>query len=341
MAMNEPSPDSAADTAIDAATPAPPASILDHRLPARAGLAVLAALVAFPFVAVPLGAEFYVSLVTRILAFAIAATSLNLILGFGGMVSFGHAAFVGIGAYAVAILMKAGTASALVAWPAAIGAAALAALLVGAISLRTHGVYFIMITLAFAQMLFFLAVSIKTYGGDEGLPMAARSTALPGIDLSSDRTLYFVALALAAGVFLLVWRLVNSRFGHALQGIRENETRMHAIGFPVLRLKLAAFVIAGGIAGLAGALIANHGQFVSPAMMQWSQSGILLVMVVLGGVGHLWGAVAGAFALLLLEEGLSHVTSYWQFFLGAILLAVVLVAPNGLMSLRVRPRREP
>ncbi len=340
--MGKPPHDSAAEVSTaGAAGPPETASILDHPLSLLACAVVLAALAAFPFAAAATGFDFYVSLVTRILAFAIAATSLNLILGFGGMVSFGHAAFVGIGAYTVAILMKAGIASAFVAWPLAIAAAALAALLIGAISLRTHGVYFIMITLAFAQMLFFLAVSIKKYGGDEGLPMAQRSALLPGLDLSSDRTLYFIALLLAAGAFLLVWRLVNSRFGHALQGIRENETRMRAAGFPVLRLKLAAFVIAGGIAGLAGALLANHGQFVSPAMMQWSQSGILLVMVVLGGVGHLWGAVAGAFVLLLLEEGLSHVTDYWQFFLGAILLTVVLTAPNGLMSLVSRRRAAP
>jgi branched-chain amino acid transport system permease protein len=160
-----------------------------------------------------------------------------------------------------------------------------------------------------------------------------------GFDLADDRTFYYVALALAVLAFVAVWRLLNARFGHTLQAIRENEVRMEAIGFAVYRYKLTAFVIAGALAGLAGALLANLGSFVSPAMMQWSQSGMLMVMVILGGVGHLWGGVAGAVVFLLLEEVLSHYTIYWQFLLGAALLAVVLAAPNGLMSLWRREER--
>jgi branched-chain amino acid transport system permease protein len=204
---------------------------------------------------------------------------------------------------------------------------------VGLVSLRTQGVYFIMITLAFAQMLYYLMVSLKAYGGEDGLPLPARSQVGLGIDLADDAQFYYAVLAVFALVFLALWRLLNARFGHALQGIRENETRMEAIGFPVYRYKLAAFTLAGAIAGLAGALLANQGSFVSPAMLQWSQSGMLLVMVILGGVGHLYGPLAGAALFLLLEEVLVAYTIHWQFGLGAVLLAVVLLAPNGLLSL--------
>lgn len=315
---------------------AAPPNALDHPLNARLGFAVLALLIAFPFAASLAGAEFYVSVASRMLIFALAASSLNLILGFGGMVSFGHAAFVGLGAYAVGILMQAGVTSAWLAWPAAVGVAAVAALLIGAVSLRTQGVYFIMITLAFAQMLYFLVVSIKRYGGEDGLALAGRSQLGLGIDLSGDRAFYFTVLTLGVAVFVLMARLVNSRFGHALQAIRENPVRMEAVGFPVLRIRLAAFTLAGAVAGLAGALLANHAAFVSPATMQWSQSGMLMIMVILGGVGRLWGGVVGALVFLLLEEVFSRYTMHWQFFLGAVLLAIVLVAPNGILSLRRR-----
>ena len=321
------------------ADPATPArSPLDHRLGGWPALLVAAALLALPAAAQALGGEFYISLATRVLVFALAATSLNLVLGFGGMVSFGHAAFIGLGAYAAAVTMQAGVTSAWVAWPVAMAVAALAALVIGAISLRTQGVYFIMITLAFAQMLYYLMVSLKTYGGDDGLSLAGRSRVGPGWDLADATRFYYTVLACAALGFLGVWRLLNARFGHTLQAIRENETRMGAIGFATTRFKLVAFVIAGALAGLAGALLANQGSFVSPSMMQWHQSGVLMMMVILGGVGHLWGGVIGAVVFLLLEEFLSHYTIHWQFGLGAILLAVVLVAPNGLTSLGRRKR---
>jgi branched-chain amino acid transport system permease protein len=278
-------------------------------------------------------AEFYVSLASRILIFALAATSLNLILGFGGMVSFGHAAFMGVGAYAVAIAIQHGLGSAWIAWPLAMGVSALFALLIGAVSLRTQGVYFIMITLAFAQMLYFLALSIKAYGGDDGLQMSARSAIGGGVDLTRDRDFYYVTLSLVALSVYAVARLLNARFGHVLQAIRENETRMSAIGFPVYRYKLVAFTLAGAMAGLSGVLLANLGGFVSPSIMQWSQSGMLMVMVILGGVGYLYGGILGAIFFLLLEELLSHYTIHWQLGLGVVLLVVVLVAPNGLASL--------
>jgi len=310
--------------------------LLDHTLQLRWSLPVLAVLAALPVLAALAGDTFYVGLATRILIFALAATSLNLILGFGGLVSFGHAAFVGVGAYTVAILMQAGLVSAWVAWPAAMLASAGMALLIGLISLRTQGVYFIMITLAFAQMLYYLVISLKAYGGDDGLSLASRSSLGLGLDLGQDVHFYFVTLALLVAVLVLMVRLLNARFGHVLQAIRENEVRMTALGFAVFRYKLVAFTVAGALAGLAGALLANQGSFVSPALMQWSQSGMLMIMVILGGVGHLYGGVLGAIVFLLLEEFLSHYTIHWQLGLGAVLLGVVLMAPNGLTSLARR-----
>jgi branched-chain amino acid transport system permease protein len=317
----------------------PEPGLLDHPLHWRTGLVLLLALVMLPLVAQALGQDFYVSVASRILIFALAATSLNLILGFGGMVSFGHAAFVGLGAYTAGVLMQNGITSAWLTLPLAMLVGAGFALLIGAVSLRTQGVYFIMITLAFAQMLYYLMVSLKTFGGDDGLPLAGRFEVGFGLDMTRDVPFYLMVLVLLVLVFLAVHRLLNSRFGHALQAIRENETRMVAIGFPVYRFKLVAFTLAGALAGLAGALLANQGGFVSPSMMQWSQSGMLMVMVILGGVGHLYGGLVGAVVFLVLEEALLTYTIHWQLGLGAALLIVVLLAPNGVLSLwRRKPR---
>lgn len=310
-----------------------PPSVLDHRLDPRIAIPLLLVLAALPPALDAIGESFYIGVASRILIFALAATSLNLILGFGGMVSFGHAAFVGMGAYTVGILMQSGVVSAWVAWPAAFVVGGLFAFVIGLVSLRTQGVYFIMITLAFAQMLFYLMVSLKTWGGEDGLSLASRSRVGLGLDLASDAQFYYVVLGVSALAFFAIARLLNARFGHALQGIRENETRMAALGFAVFRHKLIAFTLAGAIAGLAGALLANQGNFVSPALMQWSQSGMLMVMVILGGVGYLYGGLVGAAVFLLLEEVLVGYTIHWQFGLGAVLLAVVLLAPNGLLSL--------
>ena len=307
--------------------------LLDHPLHLLPGLLLVVALALLPTLAQALGDDFYIGVASRILIFALAATSLNLILGFGGMVSFGHAAFVGVGAYSAGILMQSGFNSAWLALPVAFVVGGFFALLVGAVSLRTRGVYFIMITLAFAQMLYYLMVSLKAYGGDDGLPLSGRFDLGFGLDLRQDAVFYQVVLGLVVLVFLAVHRLLNSRFGHALQALRENEARMVAIGFPVYRFKLMAFTLAGALAGLAGALLANQGSFVSPSMMQWSQSGMLMVMVILGGVGRLYGGFVGAVVFLVLEEVLSAYTIHWQFGLGAALLAVVLLAPNGLLSL--------
>lgn len=316
-----------------------PASLHHTGLGRWGALALLLALAGLPFALKAVGYEFYTGVATRVLIFAIAASSLNLILGFGGMVSFGHAAFVGLGAYTVGMMMDAGVSSAWIAWPAAMLASAAAAALIGAISLRTRGVYFIMITLAFAQMFYYLMVSLKAYGGEDGLPLPQRS-ALLGLDLKDDQSFYFTVLLLAALVMAGLQRLLNSPFGWLLQGCKENETRMAAVGTRVFALQWQAFVLAGAIAGLAGALLANLNGLVTPHLMHWSQSGQLMIMVIIGGAGALWGGALGAAALLLLEELLSGYTLHWQMALGLLLLAVVLFAPQGLTGLLRRRLRH-
>ena len=292
--------------------------------------------IAFPWVMHALGQDFYTSFATRILIYAMAAASLNLVLGYGGMVSFGHAAFFGAGAYIVAILAAEGITSLWIAWPAAVAAAALAALIIGAISLRTRGVYFIMITLAFAQMMYYVFVSLKAYGGDDGLSLPGRSSTGLGVSLANDFVWYYVVLVLLALVLYLLHRLIQARFGRVIEAIRENETRATAIGYPVYRYQLLCFVISGAIAGLAGALIANQTSYAGPTLLHWVQSGTLMIMVILGGVGRFWGGPVGAAVLLVLEEIFSAsallgpYALHWQLPVGVILLAVVLFAPRGL-----------
>jgi branched-chain amino acid transport system permease protein len=296
----------------------------------------LAAAAAFPLVAQALDQLFYVSFLSRVLIYALAATSLNLILGYGGMVSFGHAAFFGAGAYVVGILMAHGVDSAWIAWPLAVGVAAIVAAAIGALSLRTRGVYFIMITLAFAQMMYYLFISLRAYGGEDGLTLPARSRLADGLSLANDVALYYVVLAILAAALFLLGRLLDARFGQVLQAIRDNETRMEAVGFPTYRYKLLSFVIAGAVAGLAGALIANQNSFVSPNLIAWHQSGTLMIMVILGGVGYRYGGLIGAAVYLTLEEALSARTIYWQLGLGVALLAIVLYAREGLAGVLVR-----
>lgn len=307
----------------------------------------LAALAAFPPVALALDQAFYVSFATRILIFALFASSLNLLIGLGGMVSFGHAAYFGAGAYTVAILsyemtagadaLLPGSDSALVVWPLAALVGAMLALVIGAISLRTRGAYFIMITLAFAQMLYYVFVSLRRYGGDDGISLSDRSR-IPGLDLQSDVHFYYVVLAIVVVLLFMLHRLVGSRFGTVVDGLRQNEARMEAIGYPAYRYKLTCFVIAGALAGLAGALAANQTGFASPGLMHWMQSGIVMVMVIIGGVGRLYGGAAGAALLLLLEELLSEHTQHWSLALGVLLLLVVFFAPKGIVGLFSRGR---
>jgi branched-chain amino acid transport system permease protein len=293
---------------------------------------LLAVLFAFPLAANHAGQEFYIGVASRLMIFALAATSLTLLLGFGGMVSMGHAAYLGAGAYTVGILMHHGIMSAWISWPVAVLVGAVLAFLVGLISLRTKGVYFIMITLAFAQMIYFIFVGLKAYGGEDGLSMPQRS-ATGMLDLAADTNFYYVVLVLVCISLFFVYRLINSHFGRVLQAVHENETRMEAIGYPVFRYKLVCFVIAGALASLAGALLANQNMMVSPSLVHWTQSGSLMVMVILGGTGYFFGGVLGAIVMLMLEEILSAYTIHWQLILGAFLLGVVLLLPNGLASL--------
>ncbi|HEX9072178.1 MAG TPA: branched-chain amino acid ABC transporter permease [Pseudolabrys sp.] len=296
-------------------------------------LALLLALVLLPVYVELSGSRFLLTLFTRILILAFAAVSLNLILGYGGMMSFGHAAYLGIGGYTVGILAFEGIPTGFVQWPVALLVSALFALVVGALSLRTRGVYFIMITLAFAQMAYYIVAGLARYGGDDGLTIQKRSQFFQPLNLSNKVQFYYVCLALLFASIYLVWRIVNSRFGLVIQGARSNDTRMRAIGFPTYRYKLVCFVIAGTMCGLAGALLANHTDFVSPAMMYWTRSGDLIIMVVLGGMGSIFGPLFGAVALLVLEETLSGITEYWQIILGPLLLLVVLFARGGIDGL--------
>jgi branched-chain amino acid transport system permease protein len=297
-------------------------------------------LVLFPLLAQAAGQNFYIGFATRVMIFALAASSLNLVLGFAGMVSFGHAAFFGAGAYTVAILAQHGVTSAAVAWPAAILVSAGFALLIGALSLRTRGAYFIMITLAFAQMVYYLFVSLKAYGGDDGLTLPGRSSLGFGLDLKNDSTFYYVTLLCLVSFLFLFRRLIAARFGRALCAIKENEIRAEAIGFPVFALKLVAFVASGACAGLAGALIANQNVFVSPSLMHWTQSGMLMVMVIVGGIGRLYGGVFGAVILLLLEETLPAYTEHWQLPVGLMLLLIVFFAPSGIAGWFAVPEKN-
>ncbi|MFZ1047312.1 MAG: branched-chain amino acid ABC transporter permease [Pseudolabrys sp.] len=297
------------------------------------GLLLLLALVLLPVYVELTGSRFLLTLFTRIVILALAAVSLNLILGYGGMMSFGHAAYLGIGGYAVGILAFEGVTTGFVQWPVALLVSAFFALVIGALSLRTRGVYFIMITLAFAQMAYYIVAGLARYGGDDGLTIQKRSQFIAPINLSNKVQFYYICLALLCAAIYLVWRLINSRFGMAIQGARSNDTRMRAIGFPTYRYKLTCFVIAGTLCGLAGALLANHTDFVSPAMMYWTRSGDLIIMVVLGGMGSTFGPLFGAVALLVLEEVLSGITEYWQIILGPLLLLVVLFARGGIDGL--------
>src|SRR5215510_15693603 len=239
--------------------------------------ALLIFLALLPVYVVATGQFFPLTLFTRIVILALAAASLNLILGYGGMVSFGHAAYLGLGGYVVGILAKEGVTSGFVQWPLAIAASALFAFVVGALCLRARGVYFIMITLAFAQMIYYVAVGLDRYGGDDGLTIYRRSQFAGLLNLSNKTLFYYFCFGLLLVGIYLVWRIVNSRFGMVIRGARSNERRMRAIGFPTFRYQLVCFVIAGAMCGLAGALLANHTDFISPAMMHWTRSGDLIV----------------------------------------------------------------
>jgi len=303
---------------------------------------VLAALALLPAFAAYTDNSFYLDVGTRLVILAMAAVSLNLILGNGGMISLGHAGFVGIGSYAVGIPAYHGVQDGLIHFPLAIAAAALFALITGAICLRTKGVNFIMITMAFSQMAFFGFVSIEEYGGDDGLVIEMRSQFGDWIDLENNVTLFYLSFLSLLAVIYLVHRIVNSRFGMVIAGAKGNERRMQSIGFNTYRYQLVGYVIAGTICGYAGALLGNFTSFIAPEMMDWSRSGEMIFMVVLGGSGTLFGPVLGAAAFLLLEEYLSPLLDfflyegagiYWHFSFGIILILVVLFAKGGISGL--------
>jgi len=296
------------------------------------------------FALVPLFAAFraeaYVlSLVTRVMIFAIAALALDLLIGYGALVSFGHAAFIGLGAYAVGILASHGINDALISLPAALALSGLFALATGIVCLRTKGVYFIMITLAFGQMAYFTASSLAPYGGDDGLTVRMRSTFAGLPVFANDRALYYICLIALLGAYLLCRTLVASRFGRVYRGARDNPLRMGTIGFDVYRFQLVAYVIAGMLGGLSGFLLANAAEFVSPAYMSWQRSGELLIMVIFGGIGTLNGAIIGAAAFLLAEEWLSGITEHWKVIFGPLLVVVALFARGGLIGVAERLRR--
>ena len=298
-----------------------------------AGGALLAVL---PPVMDAIGQPYYIDLVRRIMILAIAAVSLNLILGYGGLVSFGHAAYLGVGAYAVGILAFYGVTSGWLQFALAIAASAAVAAAIGAISIRTSGIYFIMITLAFTQMLYYLGISLDVFGGDDGMRLKMRSQ-FPLIDLSDPTVSYYVALAFMLASVCLVYWIVNTRFGMALRASKSNEGRTRAIGISPYPYRLAAFVIAGALCGLAGALYANHTNYITPGFMSWQQSGELMFMVILGGMASTAGPVLGSFALLLLEEVLKGWTEHWQVILGPLLVLSVIFFRRGLAGIFYKP----
>jgi len=311
-----------------AASPARPRGRL-QALPA----CIFLAFALIPIVALFAGGTYLVSLGSRVMIFAIAAVALDLLVGYGALISFGHAAFIGIGAYAVGILSAYGITDALVSLPVALAVSAAYAFLTGVVCLRTSGVYFIMITLAFGQMAFFTASSLAPFGGDDGLTIAARNT-LAGLPLlRNERAFYYFVFVCLLGTYLFCRALVRSRFGRVVRGAKENPVRMATIGFDVYRFQLATYVIAGALTGLSGFLLANATEFVSPAYMSWQRSGELIVMVLLGGLGSLDGAIIGAAAYLLTEEWLSGVTEHWKVIFGPVLVLVVLFARGGLIGL--------
>jgi branched-chain amino acid transport system permease protein len=315
-------------------TAAPRSLFFGNALP----IAIFLMFAVAPLFAMFMAESYVLSLVTRVMIFAIAALALDLLIGYGALVSFGHAAFIGLGAYAVGILASHGIGDALISLPVALAVSALFALATGIVCLRTKGVYFIMITLAFGQMAYFTASSLAPYGGDDGLTIHVRSTLAGFRIFANDRALYYICLACLLGAYLLCRSLVASRFGRVYRGARENALRMGTIGFEVYRYQLVAYVIAGALGGLSGFLLANATDFVSPAYMSWQRSGELLIMVIFGGIGTLNGAIIGTAAFLLTEEWLSGITEHWKIIFGPLLVVVALFARGGLIGVAQRIR---
>ena len=296
----------------------------------RAALVMLVALAAAPFLG--FGEGYSLTLLARVMILAMAAVSLWLLVGGAGLVSLGHAAMVGIGAYAVVVLDDARITDAVVVVPVAMGAAGLFALATGAVAIRTSGVHFIMITLAFGQMAFFTAASLAAYGGDDGYTLYGRTTVLGQRWLEDRMVFHYLCLGLLALALLGGQVLLGSRFGRVLRAARENALRAEAVGFRPYPYRLVAYAVAGAVAGLAGVLLANAAEFVAPSYLAWQRSGDLLFMVILGGLGSLQGAVLGAVGFVLLEEWLGHLTEHWRLIFGPLLVLSVLFLKGGLVG---------
>jgi branched-chain amino acid transport system permease protein len=299
---------------------------------------IFAAFAVTPLFATLTTESYVLSLTSRVMIFAIAALALDLLVGYGALVSFGHAAFIGLGAYAVGILSAHGINEALIALPVALLISGLFAFGTGIVCLRTKGVYFIMITLAFGQMAFFTASSLAPYGGDDGLTIRARNLVAGFPLFGNERVFFYVVLACLLATYLTCRSVVASRFGRVFRGARENAIRMASIGFEVYRFQLGAYVIAGMIGGLSGFLLANATEFVSPAYMSWQRSGELIIMIIFGGLGTLNGAIIGSAAFLLLEQWLSGFTEHWKVIFGPILVLIAVFARGGILGLAERIR---
>lgn len=300
---------------------------------------ILAGFALFPVLSGIMDEPFWNDLAMRIMLLGMAAMGLNLVLGYGGMVSFGHAAFVGIGAYCVGISQYYGLFNGWIHVLMALGVCGMLGLVIGFLSLRTSGIYFIMITLAFAQMLFFLFVSLEQFGGDDGMSID-RAEFMP-IDLWDPLRLYYLIWVSLVIVSIVLMFIVRSRFGVVLQAIKDNESRVEAMGLVPLHFKITGYLISAMICGLAGALFASWQEYVSPDIMHWTRSGELMIIIILGGLGTLAGPLIGAVAFLLLEEILPELlhavapsyTENWMIIFGPILIAVVLFARGGLMGI--------
>jgi branched-chain amino acid transport system permease protein len=295
-------------------------------------VSILIILSSVPVVSTLMGQPFYMTFFLRIMIYALAALSLNMILGYGGLVAFGHALYIGIGAYSVGILVSMGVTNGWIHLGAAVLFSLTVAILTGAISLRVTGIPFIMITLAFAQMFFFLAISLRQFGGDEGMTIPVLSNFIL-VDFGRKSVFYYAVFSILLFYLYFIWRLINSRFGMVLRGSKGNDRRMNALGFPTFRYRLAAYSISAVMCALAGVLLANLTGFASPDYMAWSLSGELIVMVVLGGIGTLMGPVVGAMALMILEETLSLCTDHRMIVLGPMIVFTAIIAKRGIVGL--------
>lgn len=295
----------------------------------------LLALAAVPLVAAALDDNFYITVAARIVVFALAATGLNLILGYGGMVSFGHALYVGLGAYIVGILGFHGIANGWIQLAATLLLCSAIGGITGLICLRCTGIAFIMITLAFAQMFYFLGVSLQQYGGDDGTPLAARSDFWP-LSIDSNAAFYYFAVVILFVALYFCWRLVHSRFGRVLRATKSNSRRMRVLGFPILRYQVTAYVISACLCGVTGLLLANLTLFMSPGYMYWTVSGDLVVMVMLGGISTIVGPVVGAVVYILLETVVSGYTEHWMIITGPVIVLIALLAKRGIYGFIAR-----